>query len=37
MLDAGEVAEFGPPAELMQLEGGAFRAMVDAAAAAAQQ
>ncbi len=28
VLDKGEVAEFGPPAELLRREGGAFRGLV---------
>ena len=37
VLDAGEVREFAPPAELLADPNGAFRGMVDAAAAAARQ
>ena len=36
VLDAGVVQEFAPPAELLADANGAFRGMVDAAAAAAQ-
>ena len=37
VLHAGEVREFAPPAELLADPNGAFRGMVDAAAAAARQ
>lgn len=29
MLDAGRVLEYGPPLELMQKEGGAFRSLCE--------